>query len=75
MTNTDLSRLLQNFSTDQIETLSLIAVRIAAISAEKFTGSVSVTLHANQGSLGDTHIRKDEVLRLQKKRGIRSGGL
>lgn len=71
----DLNRLLQNFDDDQLEIMSAIALRIAAISAEKFTGSVTVVFNANQGALGDTHVNKTEVLRIQKKRKSRDGGL
>jgi len=69
---TDLMKLLGNFAPDQVDALSIVAVKMATIRAENWTGEVSFSLNANQGAVGDVHINRREVVRIgTKKRGVR----
>ena len=75
MMPTALQQLLNNFSEAQLETIAGIALRIAAASSEKWTGQIVFSVNVHQGGLGDTGIQRNEVMRLSKKRGVRSGGV
>ena len=72
----DLKRLLENFDAEQIEVMEAIAVRVAGIKVERYTGEVSFSLNANQGAIGDIQVNRREIVRLKKRgRTVRSGGV
>jgi|WetSurMetagenome_2_1015567.scaffolds.fasta_scaffold125088_1 hypothetical protein len=75
MISQELQRLINNFSDEQIEILAGIAVKMATIQTERFTGQMTFILNVHQGGLGDMHINKGEIFRPQKKRRIRSEGI
>ena len=65
-------KLLGGFTPDHIDALAVMAVKMASIRAEAWTGEVSFSLNANQGGVGDVHINRREVFKLNaKKRGVR----
>ena len=68
----ELEQLLNNFDETQLDILAGIAVRMAGIKAEKWTGQITFVLNSNQGAFGDTHVNKGEIIRTQKKRKVRS---
>jgi len=68
---TDLERLLNNFDSDQMEILSVIASRMAALKSERWTGRINFELNSNQGGLCDVHVNRVEVVRLKKQRSVR----
>jgi hypothetical protein len=68
----ELVKLLGNFAPDQVDALAIVAVKMATIRAESWTGEVSFSLNANQGAVGDVHVNRREVVRIgMKKRGVR----
>jgi len=71
----DLERLLRNMADDQIEMMVGIAIRLATAKTESFTGRISFEVNLNQGTAGDMHVNKAEVVRMKRNRGVRSGGL
>ena len=71
----DLGLLLENFDTDQLEIITGIVLRLAAVRAERWTGKINFEINANQGGFGDMHVNRGEVVRLQKKRRVRSSGI
>jgi len=75
MTPSSIQKLLNNFSEQQLEIIAGMAVRIASASSEKWTGQIVFSVNMHQGGLGDMGVSRNEVVRLTKKRGVRSGGL
>jgi len=71
----DIQTLIGNMDGVQLEILSNIALRIATASAERWTGQITFSVNMHLGGFGDVEINRRDVLRLQKKRGVRSGGL
>jgi hypothetical protein len=70
-----LQKLIANFDDEQIEILSGIALRMAAGKAERYTGQINFQVNMHMGGLGDMGVSRNEIVRLQKKRGVRSGGM
>ncbi len=60
--------LLQNFDASQLEIFSGIAVRMAGIKAEGWTGQTTFVLNYHVGGVGDMQVNRGEIVRLQKKR-------
>lgn len=75
MGKVDLQRILSNLDDAQLEIISGFVMRVAAASAEKWTGQIVFSVNMHQGGLGDMGVSRNEVVRLQKKRVVRSGGL
>jgi len=75
MTDTVLQKLLNNCDNEQLEIIAGIVLRIAAGKAERYTGQIVFQVNMHQGGLGDMGVSRNEIVRLQKKRGVRSGGL
>jgi len=76
MVSIELNKLLDNFDDTQLEVLAAIAVRMAGLKSERWTGKVIFELNSNLGSLGDLHTHKSEIVRFGKsKRKIRSRGI
>lgn len=73
--NHDLQRLLSNLDDAQTEIIAGIAVRIATAKSEKWTGQITFVVNVGQGGFGDMSVNRNEVVRVQKKRTVRSGGL
>ena len=70
----DFCILLRNLAPDQIDTLATIAIRVATIRAEGWTGEITFSVNSNQGSICDVHVNRREVVKIgTKKRGIRGG--
>lgn len=70
----ELHMLMENLDDTQIEMLSIVAVRIARLKADGFTGQTIIELNTNQGSIGDSRLTQSEVVRIggSKKRKVRS---
>ena len=75
MINPDFQRLCQNLDDDQQEIIAGIVLRMAAVKAEKWTGQVTFVLNTHIGTISDMHFNKGEIVRLQRKRKVRDGGL
>jgi hypothetical protein len=75
MIPSELIRLLENFDEVQLQVIAGVAVRVASVSAEKWTGKISIDLNASQGVFGDMHVNKGEVVKLLKKRRVVSQGV
>lgn len=75
MGKNDLQRILSNLDEAQMEIISGFVLRVAAASAERWTGQIVFSVNMHQGGLGDMGVSRNEVVRLQKKRGVRSGGI
>ena len=75
MVKSDLIRIIDNFDEAQLEILGGVIVRMASVKAESWTGQLTFILNSHQGSVGDMHVNRGEVIRLQKKRGLRSSGV
>jgi len=75
LSETDLQRMISNMDHSQLEILSNIALRIASAAAERWTGQITFSVNMHMGGLGDMGVNRGEVVRLQKKRGVRSGGV
>ena len=60
---------------DQIDVIISIAVRIATAGAEGFTGQIRFEANMNQGVIGDMHVQRGEVVKVGRKRAVRSGGV
>jgi len=73
--NQTLAKLLANFDDDQVEIISGVALRMAAAKAERYTGQINFQVNMHMGGLGDMGVSRNEIVRLQKKRGVRSGGV
>lgn len=72
----DLKKLLDNFDADQIEVMETIAMRLAGMKIESYTGELIFSINSNQGCTGDIHVTRREIVRLKKRgRGVRSGGV
>lgn len=71
----DLSKLLANMRDDQIDALTGIALRIATAGAEGFTGKICFEANMNQGIIGDMHVQRGEVVKIGKRRSVRSAGI
>jgi len=76
MESSELQRLLGNMEDSAVEVLASIALRLAVIRAEQWTGSLTIQINATQGATGDMHVSRAEVVRFgSKKRRVRSGGV
>lgn len=75
MIDRELEKLLLNMADDQLEAITGIAVRLAFARTERFTGKISFEVNLNQGTAGDMHVNKAEVVRMKRTRAVRSGGL
>ena len=76
MESNELHRLLGNMEESQVELLANIAVRLAVIKAEQWTGSLTIQINTTQGATGDMHVSRAEVVRFGgKKRRVRSSGV
>ena len=77
MVSPEFDRLVANFDEAQIEVLAGVAVRLATIKAEQWTGSLTIQINATQGSAGDMHVSRSEIVRLtgKKRRNVRSAGV
>jgi len=76
MESNELQRLLGNMEDSQVELLANIAVRLAVIKAEQWTGSLTIQINTTQGSTGDMHVSRAEIVRFNgKKRRVRSSGV
>lgn len=72
----DLKKLLANFDEGQLECLAGIAVRMATIKADTWTGSITVEMNVSQGVIADTFCNsRERIGGLKKKRRVRSGGI
>jgi len=73
----DLKSLLANFDVGQLECLSGIAVRMATIKADSWTGNITVEMNVSQGVIADTFCSSRERIGggVKKKRRVRSGGI
>lgn len=71
----DFSELLGRIGADKIEVLSTVAVKMALVEAEGFTGRMTFEVNAIDGQVGDVHITRGEVMRIKKPRRIRSSGV
>ena len=68
----DLMKLLGNFTPDHVDALAVVAMKMASIKAESWTGEVSFYINSLQGEVGDVQINRREVFRINtKKRGVR----
>jgi hypothetical protein len=68
----ELMKLLGNFAPDQVDALAAMALKIATIRSESWTGEVSFSLNVSEGALIDVHVNRREVMRIgAKKRGVR----
>jgi len=65
MTATDLSQLLDNMDAAQLKMAAEILARLALIKQERFTGQVIITLHSNNGGLGNGSICRNEIVRVK----------
>jgi len=75
LTENEISKLLRNFDETQLEIMAGIAVRIASVKAERWSGQITFVVNASQGGFGDMQINRGEIMRIGKTRRVRSGGL
>jgi len=75
MNKTDLQHLIANLNDSQAEIVAGFVIRVVTAAAEKWTGQINFSVNLAQGSMGDMGVSRNEVVRLTKKRGVRSGGL
>ena len=68
----DLEKLLKNLGNDQLEIIAGIALRMAEISSERWTGKITFDINVNQGGIGDMHVNRGEVVRIKKTRQVRT---
>jgi hypothetical protein len=69
----ELENLLRNLDTPQLEVIAGVAVRLASVSSERWTGKITFELTTNQGGIsGDLKVNRGETVAIAKKRRIRS---
>jgi len=72
----ELRKLLLNLSEPQRAAVAAFAVRLATISAQKWTGEIAFKLQVNQGGITDgLKVNQAETIRISKKRKVRSRGI
>ncbi|MCK5219104.1 hypothetical protein KAR10_06265 [bacterium] len=71
----ELNNLLTNFDPMQLECLGNIAVKMATVKADSWTGKVLFEIDINQGGIRDLSCNRNERIRLTKKRKVRSSGI
>jgi hypothetical protein len=71
----DFTDLTRNFDSRQMELLGAIAMQIALIRSNKFTGQVSVVINAKDGSCCDVELQQRNRLWTVPGRRMRSDGI
>lgn len=72
----DFDKLAKNLSQKNVETLLDIAVRMAQVEAQSFSGMFQFECHASQGTVATVYFNSREAISGgDKKRRVRSGGL
>lgn len=73
MESDDLNILLQNLDSIQVEVIMGVALRLAEISSDKWSGKITFEIVTNQGGIVDgMRINRGEVVKFGKKRRVRS---
>lgn len=67
----DLQRIVSMFDDGQMEALQCIALRIALLKNERFTGLSTIELNISQGQIGDIYSSDKERIRNTRKRRMR----
>lgn len=75
MVSENLIDLLDGFDSVQVDIIEGIDERMNTAKADRWTGKINFELNMSQGQCGDMHINKGEVLRVSKRRKIRSRGI
>ena len=75
MESKDLEKLLSNLSDSQLAAVSGLALKLAEISSEKWTGTITLKCSTVQGGVrDDVEFSRHELIRI-KKRKVRSSGI
>ena len=57
----------------QLDVVASIAVHIATMKAESWTGQLSLAMNATGGMVADMHVQKGQVVRFGKKYSVAGG--